>query len=483
MFMTGIGRFRFRHGTLRALSTQRKQLLRRLPKVDAVLARPQVQALDAPRWAVVEAVRRAVDRRRRAIIAGESDSVEVTAEDVARVAGELVRPSLRRVINATGVVLHTNLGRAPLGREVMERVVEIATHYSNLEYDVDGRARGSRHGHLVGALLDLTGAEDACVVNNNAGAVMLALAALAAGREVVVSRGELIEIGGSFRIPDVMRMSGARLVEVGATNKTHRRDYEAAITGDTAMLLKVHRSNFQIVGFTVEVELVDMVELARERGVTSMIDLGSGSLLDAADLRAAGLPAEPSVRDTVASGVDLATFSGDKLLGGPQAGVIVGARDAVSAIRSHPMMRALRPDKLTMAGLEVTLSAYRDGRAREAVPTVAMLTAGSRELREKARRLSELAGEPAVWVELEVATCDSAVGGGAMPDAELASWGVALRSREPDRPGCTTGAIDRKLRAAPIPIIGRIVDDRLILDVRTIADDELDAVAEAIRAL
>ncbi len=449
------------------------------------MARPAIEALESPRWAVVEAVRRAVDRRRRAILAGDSDEVEVTAEDVAVIAAALVRPSLRCVINATGVVLHTNFGRAPLAREVLERISEIASHYSNLEYDIDGRVRGSRHSHLVGALLDLTGAEDAVVVNNNAGAVMLALAALAHGREVVVSRGELIEIGGSFRIPDVMRLSGAKLVEVGTTNKTHLHDYDEAIGDDTALLLKVHRSNFQIVGFTLEVSLEDMVALGAERGVGTMFDLGSGAILEAIDFKRAGLPPEPSVRATVASGVDLATFSGDKLLGGPQAGVIVGRRDAVDKLRKHPMMRALRPDKLTMAGLEATLSIYRDGRAREAIPTVAMLTAEPGALRERAEALAERVGALDSWAELEVVACQSAVGGGAMPDAEMPSWGVAVRPRAAyaDKPGCSPTAIDRKLRAAPVPIIGRLVDDQLVLDVRTIADDELAAVADAIRSL
>ncbi len=465
------------------MSAERQALLRKLPKVDAVLARPDVAGLELPRWAVVEAVRRAVDGRRQAILAGTSTEVEVTADGVAAIAAQLVQPSLRRVINATGVVLHTNFGRAPLGDEVMARVAEIAGHYSNLEYDVDARARGSRHGHLVDLLLDLTGAEDAVVVNNNAGAVMLALAALAADREVVVSRGELIEIGGSFRVPDVMRMSGARLVEVGTTNKTHLRDYAGAITDDTGMLLKVHRSNFAIVGFTVEVELSDMVELARERGVVSMIDLGSGAMLEAEDFRAAGLPPEPSVRATVATGVDVATFSGDKLLGGPQAGVIVGRADAVAAARSHPMMRALRPDKLTMAGLEATLSIYRDGRARDAIPTVAMLTARPEELRARADALVAAIGATADWLAIEIAPCESAVGGGAMPEATPASVGVVLRPRESGRPGCSATAIDRKLRGARYPIVGRLADDCLILDVRTLTGDEIDIVATAVRGL
>jgi L-seryl-tRNA(Ser) seleniumtransferase len=385
----------------------RSELLRGLPKIDDVLRWPEVERLDAPRWAVVAAARKAVDDRRRAILAGEGAPPEVTAAHIGRIAAALARPSLRAVVNATGVVLHTNLGRAPLAGEVIARVAEIAAGYSNLEYDVDGRARGSRHAHLRELLRELTGAEDAVVVNNNAGAVLLALSALATGREVVVSRGELIEIGGSFRIPDVMRLSGARLVEVGTTNKTHARDYEAAIGPDTALLLKVHRSNFAIVGFTDEVGLDELVALARRRGVGAAIDLGSGALLEAGELAAAGLPPEPSARAGVASGVDLATFSGDKLLGGPQAGVLVGGRDAVEAVRKHPLMRALRPDKLTLAALEATLAIYRDGRAARDVPSVAMLTANAGALRRRAeelRRRVDAAGGAAAWLALGCAS-------------------------------------------------------------------------------
>jgi L-seryl-tRNA(Ser) seleniumtransferase len=456
-------------------------LLRQLPKVDQVLLRAEVAALPGPRWAVVEAVRREIDALRRAILEGRGAATEVEAGAIARRARELAAPSLRRVINATGVVLHTNLGRAPLPGEVLARVAELAGGYSNLEYDLEAGGRGSRHGHLRRLVTELTGAEDAVVVNNNAGAVMLGLAALADGREVIVSRGELVEIGGSFRIPDVMRLSGAILVEVGTTNKTRLADFEDAITEDTALLLEVHRSNFAIVGFTEKADTRELAELARGRGLASMIDLGSGALLEAADWAALGLPAEPGVRQVVATGVDLCTFSGDKLLGGPQAGLVVGRAEAVARVRSHPLMRALRPDKLTLAALEATLRLYRDGRATEAVPALAMLRAPLGELRRRAEALAARVGEAPAGVEVELAPCASTVGGGAMPTAELPSWSLALGPAGEADPG--VAVLDARLRSAPVPVVGRIADDRLLLDLRTIRDDELDAVAAAVRGL
>lgn len=457
------------------MSAVRQSLLATLPKVDELLRRADIAALEVPRWALLEAIRGEVDALRTAILAGSSERVEVDAAAVARRAGTLVQPSLRRVINGTGVVLHTNLGRAPLAPEVIERIAGLARGYTNLEYEVDAGRRGSRHGHVASLVRELCGAEDAVAVNNNAGAVMLALAALAHGREVIVSRGELIEIGGSFRIPDVMRLSGARLVEVGTTNKTHRRDYEAAITDDTALLLKVHRSNFEIVGFTVEVEPGELAELGRARGVATMMDLGSGVLLEAAALSAMGLPPEPSVRAVVGAGVDLVTISGDKLLGGPQAGIIAGTADAVAACRKHPLMRALRPDKLTIAALEATLSIYRDGRAADAVPAIAMLSTPLASLRTRAERLVRCIGEVDA-LRAGLMPCESTVGGGTMPTSSLPSWGVSL---EHDTLG--PDELDARMRAGDIPVIGRIVDDVYLLDVRTVADSDLDIIAAGLR--
>ena len=450
----------------------RDELLRRLPAVHE-LARAASEIGTAPRWAVVEAARRAVAARREAILAGRVEDTELGAGEVAAAAAVLARPSLRRVINATGVVLHTNLGRAPLAASARRALDEIAGGYATLEYDLDRGGRGSRHGHAAALLRDLTGAEDALVVNNNAAACLLALTALAAGREVVVSRGELVEIGGSFRIPDILGTSGCRLVEVGTTNKTRIADYEAAIGEATALLLKVHPSNFAMVGFAEAAGLDEVVALAHRRGLAAMIDLGSGALLGADEQRGLGLPVEPPVGEAVASGVDVACFSGDKLLGGPQAGILVGRAAAIARCRSHPLMRALRPDKLTLAALGATLALYRDGRARE-VPAIAMLGAGADGLRARAEALRAACGEVA-GVTLGVAPTASAVGGGALPLAELPSWAVTIEG-DPDR-------IDAALRAAPVPVVARVADGRVLLDLRTIAADDEPDVVVAVRTL
>ena len=451
----------------------RQTLLSRLPKIDDLLRLGEVGTWAAPRWAVVEALRREVDGLRRAILDGESEAVAVDLDAARRRSEELARPSLRRVVNATGVVLHTNLGRAPLPAVALAAVVEVGRGYSNLEYDLAAGARGSRHAHVGALVAELCGAELAAVVNNNAAAVLLALAACAAGREVVVSRGELIEIGGSFRIPDVMALSGARLVEVGTTNKTRLSDYERAIGPDTALLLQVHRSNFRLVGFTEEVAAADLAGLARRRGLLSMIDLGSGSFVEGAELAALGLPPEPDVRAAVASGVDLVAFSGDKLLGGPQAGIVAGTRDTLARLRAHPMMRALRPDKLTLAALEATFRLVRDRRGDE-IPVLAMLRAGDAELRARADDLAARVAAGGAGTA-EVIACRSAVGGGALPGGELPSWAVALAG--------PADALDRALRAAPVPVVGRIADGRMLLDVRTlVAEDDLDDAAAAARA-
>jgi L-seryl-tRNA(Ser) seleniumtransferase len=466
-------------------------LLSRLPAVhvlaDAAAASP---GASAPRWAVVEAARRAIARRREAILgrrggAGMPDAPDaldaaIDPREVAADAARLVRPPLRPVINATGVVLHTNLGRAPLAGAARAAIDAVAAGYSNLEYDLAAGQRGSRHDHLRGLLRELTGAEDAVVVNNNAAATVLGLAALAAGKEIVVSRGELIEIGGSFRLPEILALSRGVLVEVGTTNKTHRRDYEAAIGPGTGLLLKVHRSNFAIVGFTAEVAAEELVALGRARGVATMIDLGSGALVDRETQRRWGLPDEPTVADAVAAGADLVTFSGDKLLGGPQAGIAVGSAAAIERARRHPLMRALRPDKLTLAGLAATLALYRDG-ALDAIPVPRMLGATRDQLRAAAEALAAAIGAPR-GLAIAVEPCSSAVGGGAMPTAALSSWAVTLcGALGADAPGADE--IDAGLRRAPVPVIGRIEHGRVWLDVRTLAPDDTPAVAAAVRAL
>jgi len=439
--------------------------LRELPAVHELAA-----AVDggAPRWAAVEAARRIVATRRDAIRAG-GEAAPVEVAEVQRLAASLAGPHLRRVVNATGVVLHTNLGRAPLAPSALAAIAESARGYTNLEYDLAGGQRGSRHAHAEELLRVVTGAAAACVVNNNAAATVLALSALAAGREVIVSRGELVEIGGSFRIPDILRASGCTLVEVGTTNKTRLADYEAAITERTAMLLKVHRSNFAIVGFTAEVAEAELATLARARGLVSMIDLGSGCLLSRARQRALGVPEEPPVAEVVASGADLVCFSGDKLLGGPQAGVIVGSAEVIARVRAHPLMRAMRPDKLTLAGLCATLALYRDGREAE-VPAVAMMSARGETLRARAEHLADLLRVAGATVAVEA--CRSAVGGGAMPLAELPSWAVTVAG--------DAEAVEARLRGAAVPVVARVEDGKVWIDLRTVGEGEEEDVVRAL---
>ncbi|MDX2089499.1 MAG: L-seryl-tRNA(Sec) selenium transferase [Kofleriaceae bacterium] len=448
-----------------------RELFGKLPAVHA-LADAAAALGTAPRWAIVEAARRAIAERRAAIAAGTSTDPVIEAATVAATAAELSRPALRRVINATGVVLHTNLCRAPLAASARAAIDDVAHGYSNLEYDLAAGERGSRHSHLRDLLRELTGAEDALVVNNNAAATVLGLAALATDKEIIVSRGELIEIGGSFRLPEILKLSRGVLVEVGTTNKTHAKDYESAIGLATGLLLKVHRSNFAIVGFTAEVSAEQLVALGRARNVPTMIDLGSGAIVDRATQRAWGLPDEPTVAETVASGADLVTFSGDKLLGGPQAGIAVGTHAAVEAARKHPLMRALRPDKLTLAALAATLSLYREHRAID-IPTNRMLAAAPDALRPVAEQLARAIGAVA-GLAIAVEPCMSTVGGGAMPTAQLPSFAVTLA-------GASAEGLDRALRRSAI--VGRIDDGRVWLDVRTLAPDELAPVATAVRAL
>ena len=424
----------------------------------------------APRWAVIEAARRVIATARAVIAAGGEGSANVEA--VAVLAAELARPHLRRVINATGVVLHTNLGRAPLAGEARGAIDAAAAGYTNLEYDLDKGERGSRHDHLRELLRGLTGAEDAIVVNNNAAAMVLALAAMATNREIVVSRGELIEIGGSFPLPEILALSGGKLVEVGTTNKTHARDYENAIGPATGLLLKVHRANFAIVGFTSEVMPADVVAIGRARGIATLVDLGSGMMIDRETQRAWGLPEEPTIAETVASGADLVTFSGDKLLGGPQAGIVVGTAAAIERARKHPLMRALRPDKLTLAGLEATLALYRDGQ-EGSIPTLAMLSRSP----EQVRRMAEAVVASLCTDEehapsrgdVEVVPCMSTVGGGAMPTAEIPSFALRLPER-----------YEPVLRASAV--IGRVADGRVWLDLRTVSDEELFELIAAVQS-
>jgi L-seryl-tRNA(Ser) seleniumtransferase len=452
--------------------------LRRLPSVDQVLRllaeRPEAHAI--PHARLTEAVRAALDEERRRARA-ESRTPANADTIVARVAKSLAQAgvfSLRPIINATGVVLHTNLGRALLSPLARERVGLVADAYSNLELDLATKERGSRYSHVAALLRRLTGAEDAVVVNNNAAAVLLALETLAHGKEVIVSRGELIEIGGEFRIPDIMRRSGAVLREVGATNRTHLRDYAEAIGPATALVLKVHPSNYRIVGFTADVPSRALVDLGRERGVPVMEDLGSGSLVD---LRADGFPYEPTVPEVVAAGVDLVSFSGDKLLGGPQAGILVGASAIVAKLKKNPLNRALRIDKLTIAALEATLYAYDAGTARDTVPTLRMLTEPLPSVRARARRVLARLGPPvAKTLSARVVDDLSQVGGGALPTVELPTAAVAFG------PGPHVRELDAALRRGDPAVIGRIADDTLLLDCRTVLPGQVAALAAAVVA-
>jgi L-seryl-tRNA(Ser) seleniumtransferase len=428
-----------------------------------------------PRPRLIAMVREALDGERRRLLnaPGEPADVETLAGRVAEAGRRAGVFSLRPVINAQGVVLHTNLGRAVLSALALERVAAVGAAYSNLELDLASKERGSRYSHVEALLRRLTGAEDALVVNNNAAAVLLALETLAHGKEVIVSRGELIEIGGEFRIPDIMRRGGAVLREVGATNRTHLRDYAEAIGPETALLLKVHTSNYRVVGFTADVSSRELTELGRARGIPVMEDLGSGSLVD---LRPWGFPYEPTVPEVVASGVDLVSFSGDKLLGGPQAGILVGRRAIVAGLKKNPWNRALRIDKLTIAALEATLYAYEAGTARDTIPTLRALTEPLADVRRRARRLLARLDAPARQRLVAQLVEDHAqVGGGALPTVELPTFGVAV--------GATPAAardLDAALRTGEPPVIGRMLDDRLFLDCRTVLPDQVALLATAL---
>ena len=432
--------------------------LRDLPSVDE-LARDERLAGE-PAALAVEAARAALARAREAIRAGHDpgDLGERATQELASARA----PSLRRALNATGVIVHTNLGRAPLAETALQRALDVGRSYSNLEYDLTAGARGSRQDHAASTLRRLTGAEAALVVNNNAAAVMLALAALAEGREVLVSRGELIEIGDGFRIPDVLARSGARLREVGTTNRTRAADYERAVGPETALLLRVHQSNFRLVGFTEQPRLADLVRVAREHGLPLVDDLGSGALFASSSLL---LGDEPTARESLEAGADLACFSGDKLLGGPQAGVIVGRAELVERLRRHPLQRALRADKLTLAALEATLTLYLDPElAVREVPVLRMLAEPVETVRSRAQRLAGLVGG-------EIEPTVGRVGGGALPLTELPSFACTVAEE-----------LAPRLRDGDPPVIGVVRDGRCLLDCRTLRDEELDDVAAAVAA-
>ena len=445
--------------------------LRRLPAVDALLRSTGIQGLVEAHGhdLTVEALRATLDQVRAAILAGAACPAE---PEIFAQAGQqlerLTQPSLHPVINATGVIIHTNLGRAPLCDAALEAMVAVGRGYSNLEYDLEAGRRGSRYIHAEALLCRLTGAEAALVVNNNAGAVLLALTALARDREVVISRGQLVEIGGGFRIPDVMRQSGARLVEIGATNRTHLRDYEQAIGPDTGMLMVAHQSNFRMMGFATQVPARDLVALGHARGLLVYEDLGSGTLLDTQPY---GFSPEPTVQSAVAAGIDLVSFSGDKLLGAPQAGILVGREDLIAQLRRHPLTRALRVDKTTLAGLQATLLHYVRGDAEQAVPVWRMISMPTEAIRRRARRWAGKLRQ--AGLEADVVEGRSAAGGGSLPGETVPSQLLALATSAPDR-------IAAALRAHDPPVIVRIENDLICLDPRTVLPEQDKVLLQAL---
>jgi L-seryl-tRNA(Ser) seleniumtransferase len=439
---------------------------RALPALHRLLAMPEAAALlrDHPRPAVAAALRDEVAVLRRE---GRAFAAALLFEAAAARLRAASRPGLRRVINATGVVVHTNLGRAPLPDAALSAIAAEAGGYCNLEMELESGARGDRHAACAALLAELTGAEAALVVNNGAAAVLLALTALAAGGEAVVSRGELVEIGGGFRIPEVIRQGGARLVEVGTTNRTRLSDYEAAIGPETRLLLRVHPSNYRITGFTAAPEPAALAALARARGLLSLEDLGSGALFDLSRL---GLPREPTITESVGAGFDLVAASGDKLLGGPQAGLLVGRHEAVARCAKHPLMRALRPGKLVLAALEAVLRLYCEPeRAVTAVPVLAMLGAPIQTVAVRAARLAALLPDLG-----EVVAGESLVGGGALPEARIPTRLLALHAAAEDAA--------HRLRQGEPAVVGRIAGGRLLLDLRTVQDAEIEPLAGAVRA-
>lgn len=457
-----------------------QQFLSSLPSVDEILKSMKgMEWLRAyPRRLVLPAIRKAIEASRRAILQG--DIKELFIDDILAAAETEMRGfysfSLQPVINATGIVIHTNLGRSPLPYDVLENVIKNAQGYSNLEYNLDKGKRGKRHAHVRRLLTGITGAEDGLIVNNNAAAVFVCLAALAKGKEVIVSRGELVEIGGSFRVPDVMSSSGAILREVGTTNKTHPQDYLDAINDNTGLILKVHQSNYRMMGFTESVEIEDLVSIGEKHDIPVMFDLGSGCLVD---LKPYGVLTEPTVQEIVKTMCDIVTFSGDKLLGGPQGGIIVGRSKVIDIIAKNPMMRAVRIDKLTLAALEATLMKYLDDeQAKKEIPTLRMLLQDLEVIRKRAETIASRLNAGTInaagaTAGIEVREDSSRSGGGALPEVEFRTFAVAIKPVN-----ISINQLETRLRHSCPPIIARIKDDTLFLDARTVQDNEIDALVK-----
>lgn len=461
----------------------RTETLRAIPSIDAIVHWPAVQEFVSRLGPdlVTQAVRAVVEEVRGEILAGRGFSTpedlrrEIEAR-VTRSCQKIESPSLRRVINATGVIIHTNLGRAPLSADALAALEEIGMHYSNLEYDLEAGRRGNREIHCQEILRQLLGVEAALVVNNNAAAVFLVLNTLAEGGEVIVSRGELVEIGGSFRLPEIMEKSGAILREVGTTNRTRLSDYRRAISERTRLILRVHRSNFRIVGFTEQPDLSDLVALAHECGLPCFEDLGSGCLVD---LSPWGIADEPTVAHSLSMGVDLCSFSGDKLLGGPQAGIIVGRASLIEKIKRNPLMRAVRPDKLTFAALEATLRSYLRGSSEQEIPVLRMIVLSPAALRRRAQRFVQRARRmgDSRW-RFSLRPGYSVTGGGSAPETRLDTTLIAVH-----RDDLSANELAKKLRDAQPPVIARIEDDRLVLDLRTVQPDEERLLLDVLLAL
>ncbi len=461
------------------MGEEKSRLLSQIPAVHLLAERLAQARPGLPTVFYSRAARRLAQELRAEILAGKKvhlDEEEVWARAQALLTEE-ARPHLRPVINATGVVVHTNLGRSPLAPEALEEILAVARGYSNLEYRLAQGERGSRYEHVRGLLRDLTGAEEALVVNNNAAAVLITLNTLAAGKEVIVSRGELVEIGGSFRMPEVMAWAGCRLKEVGTTNRTHLKDFEEAIGEETALLMKVHKSNYAILGFTKEVSGAELVALGKKYGIPVVEDLGSGCLVDFSRY---GLRKEPTVQEIVRTGVDVITFSGDKLLGGPQAGIIVGSRELVERIRKNPLNRALRIDKMTLAGLEATLRLYLEEKiAVEKIPTLRFILTPAFQVKKAAQKLTRALRKAALpGFAFEVVPTVCRTGGGALPLADLPSFAVAVTAAD-----FSPEELHQALRTGEPPVVGRIEGDRYLLEVRTLFPEEYPLIVQAFKRL
>lgn len=462
----------------------KKELFKMLPSVDEVLSQKEIEELieKYPRSIVLESIREVIDINRKTIVAIKTEeeaekfslTMEKVIEETEKKARDNYALSLKKVINGTGTVLHTNLGRSLISEKIKDEIWTAASRYSNLEYDLEKGERGSRYVHLTDMIKRLTGAEDVLVVNNNAAAVMLVLSTMAKGGEAIVSRGELVEVGGSFRIPSVMALSGADLVEIGATNKTHLKDYEDAITENTRALMKVHTSNYRIMGFTESISVAELVELGKKHNLPVIEDLGSGVFID---LSKYGLEYEPIVLDSIHRGADIVTFSGDKMLGGAQAGIIVGKKKYISAMKKNQLTRALRVDKLTICALEATLRMYLDEEeAVKNIPTLNMITMPMEELERKANLLYAEIEKLNLDADVHIEECLSQVGGGSMPLETMKSRGIAIT---PNNMNVST--LERKLRLSDSHIIARVYDNKYVLDVRTIFEDEFVDVANELK--